>query len=94
MASPGVVHSCAHYMQLYAHDFLPSFLRPLVTEGQSNQTHPALLWLLRKHGSLRLKDRDHFHNVNYKKNFQFEIPLHFLFDTSLKGKQMGTAEVR
>lgn len=36
---------------------LPSFQHLLVTEGQSSQTHPALLWSLRTRESLRLKNK-------------------------------------
>lgn len=43
---------------------LPSFPHLLVTEGQSNRTHPALLLWLRIHGSLRLQGKP---NRNFKR---------------------------
>lgn len=36
---------------------LPSFRHPLVTGDRSTQTHPALLWSLRKRESSRLKNK-------------------------------------
>lgn len=36
---------------------LPSFPHPLVTGDRSTQTHPALLWSLRKRESSRLKNK-------------------------------------
>lgn len=97
-AAPALFSCCNLFrFEISKEAVLPSFPRRLVAGDRSSRIHPALLWWLRIHGSLRLQNTSRaqqtglslFLHCKSQTTGKTELPrcFYLLVDTAAKGKR-------